>query len=224
MGFLDDLKKQAQDLQSRDQVDTAALARNAALVEAAAHTTSRYLAELVRQLAVIKPNSAARFEIDRKAVYAHPPLQEFRADARKKRLRDEEVHDHVVFACIARGGQTVTLAKDFLNEIERLEARLRQSGVPCRSEAVRNHDNGKLQEMRYEFVADIVVSVQVEPMHDQGCLKFEVRNFDGLSSVNCLFPAIEVGQARLDELAKWLLGQPHRFLDGAQDVRRHEPR
>lgn len=224
MGFLDDLKKQAQELQSRDQVDLAALGRNTALVEAAASSAARYLGELTRQLAVIKPTSPARYEIDRKASYQGLPLVDFRSDARKKRLRDEEVHDHVVFTCFARSGQSVKLTKDFINEIEKLEPRIRQSGVQCRSEAVRNPDNGKLQEMRYEFVADIVVSVRVLPLHDEGQLSFEVRNFDGLASVDCRLPAIEVGQARLDELAKWLLGQPHRFLDGALAVKRSEPR
>jgi len=28
---------------------------------------------------------------------------------------------------------------------------------------------------------------------------------------------------RLDELAKWWMGQPHRFLDGALEVQRTEP-
>jgi hypothetical protein len=224
MGFLDDLKKQAQDLQSRGQVDLAGLARNTALTEAAASTAARYLAELTRQLAVIQPTSPARYEIDRKAVVHRVPLAEFRSDARKKRLRDEEVFEHVVFQCVARGGQNLVLAKDFINEIEKLEARLRQSGVPGRSEAVRNPDNGKLQEMRYEFVTDVVVSVNVDPRHDEGHLQFQMRNFDGLETVECAFPAIEVGQARMDELAKWLLGQPHRFLEGAVGLRRTEPR
>lgn len=224
MGFLDDLKKQAQDLQSRDQVDVAGLARNTALADAAASTAARYLAELTRQLDVIKPNSPARFEFDRKVLLQNPPLVEFRSDARKKRLRDEEVFDHVVFQCIARGGQTHVLTKDFLNEIEKLETRLKQSGVPARSEAVRNPDNGKLQHMRYEFVTDVVVSVHVDPNHDEGRLHFQMRNFDGLETVECDLPAIEVGQARMDELAKWLMGQPHRFLDGALGVKRIEAR
>ena len=61
------------------------------------------------------------------------------------------------------------------------------------------------------------------PLHDEGRVQFEIRNLDGLSTVNATFAAFEVTAGRLDELAKWWVGQPHRFLDGAAELRRHEP-
>ena len=44
-----------------------------------------------------------------------------------------------------------------------------QSGAPVHSQAVRNPDNGKLQEMRYELAVDFVLGVHVTPEHDRGC-------------------------------------------------------
>ena len=53
-------------------------------------------------------------------------------------------------------------------------------------------------------------------------MHFQLHNLDGFESVSLELPAIEVGSARLDELARWIVGQPHRFLDGAQNLRRIE--
>ena len=36
------------------------------------------------------------------------------------------------------------------------------------------------------------------------------------------FPAFEVGSQRLDELAKWIVGEPNTFLNGGQEMRRVE--
>jgi hypothetical protein len=78
--------------------------------------------------------------------------------------------------------------------------------------------------MRYEFDADIAAGARMVPDHDGGTLEFTVHNLDGLGSVVAQFSALEVGSQRLDELAKWLVGQPHRFLAGALSVRHIEPR
>ncbi|WP_293678683.1 PQQ-binding-like beta-propeller repeat protein [uncultured Phenylobacterium sp.] len=85
-----------------------------------------------------------------------------------------------------------------------------------------NPDNGKLQEMRYELAVDFVLGVHVTPEHDRGRLHFKFVNFDGFETVTAEFSALEVGSTRLDELARWLLGEPHRFLEGAQGLRRVE--
>ena len=90
------------------------------------------------------------------------------------------------------------------------------------AQAVRNPDNSKLQEMRYELAVDFALGVHVTPEHDRGRLHFKIVNFDGFETVTAEFSALEVGSTRLDELARWLLGEPHRFLDGAQELRRVE--
>jgi len=38
--------------------------------------------------------------------------------------------------------------------------------------------------------------------------------------VSVVFPAFEVGTARLDELARWINGEAHAFLRDGQHVRR----
>lgn len=121
-------------------------------------------------------------------------------------------------------GRTVRVAKDFSPEIEKLEARLAQAGIRCPAESLREPDTGRFIENRYEFVADLVASVRVLPLHDEGRLQFVIHNLDGLSTIQASFAAHQITTARLDELARWWVGEPQRFLDGAADVRRSEPR
>jgi uncharacterized protein (DUF934 family) len=87
---------------------------------------------------------------------------------------------------------------------------------------VRNPESNKLQEMRYELVADFEGAVNITPDHDNGRLRFELVNLDGFETVTVEFPAFEVGTARMDELARWLMGEPNTFLKGGQGLRRIE--
>jgi hypothetical protein len=215
MGFLDDLKRQADALKTQQGSDSAALARNAALTEAACKSAFNYFHTLRDQLDVLQPANPARFTLDRQHVFTGLRLSDFRIDARRKPLRDQEVHDFIVL-------RQLELTKDFLPDIEKLEPRLRQSGAEVESHALRNPDNGKLLGMRYRFVADFRGSIRITPDHDTARMHFQLHNLDGFESISVAFPALEVGSTRLDELARWLAGAPHAFLKDGQALRRIE--
>ena len=54
-------------------------------------------------------------------------------------------------------------------------------------------------------------------------VQFQIVNLDGFETVTVEFPAFEVGSARLDELARWLVGEPHTVsLKDGQQLRRVE--
>ena len=223
VGFLDDLKRQAEAAKAQHSTDDRLLARNAALADAAAKTVNDYFMVLAQQLNVLRPRSKVAYRLDRRHVYTDLQLCDFRDDARRKRLRGEDAYDHVVLRWRLASGTPLALTKNFLPDIEQLEARLRQGGIRVDADAVRRPDSAKLQEMRYEFVADFHATALVTPDHDHGRLRFELANLDGLETVSVEFPAFEVGQTRLDELARWILGEPNGFLKDGQNLRRVEP-
>lgn len=220
MGFLDQLRQQADALKAQQTHDLVASARHTALVEAACKTTFGYFHLLAEQLNVLQPTSPARFVLDRRHVFEGLRLTTFRLDARRKRVRDEELTDHIVLHWELNSGRTLELTKDFLPDIESLEPRLRQSGAQVDAEAVRDPDSARLQGMRYRLVADFRASVRVTPMHAEGRLRFDLRNVEGFETTSAQWSAIDVGSQRLDELARWLVGQPHAFLRDAIDLRR----
>ena len=227
MGFLDELKRQAAAQTAQQNQNASANQRNAMLADAACKTAFQYWLQLAAQLNVLRPKARASYVIDKRHRLEGLPLSDVRVDARLKAERLTSAHgdagyDHVVLQFMLRSGQHLTLKKNFLNEIEQLEGRLRQAGIRADTEAVRHPENGKLQEMRYAFDADIAASVLLTPDHANARVHFQLRNLDALETVSFDVPAFDVGSARLDELAKWLVGEPHEFLKGVHKLRRVE--
>lgn len=220
MSYLDDLKRQAEEARAQQTQDIGALERNALLTDSACQSAARYLNTLAQQLNVLKPVSTAVWRFDSRTAFSHLRFTDFRADSRMKKLRNNEVFDHVVLNFQAKTGQRVTLAKDFPPEIEKLESRLRQCGVSYESEIVRDPANGRFVEKRFSFVADFHSSVRLLPDHDFGRVVFQIVNLEGLETVNVAFPAFEVGSARLDDLARWIVGEPNSFLRDGAHLRR----
>lgn len=222
VGFLDDLKRQADAAKALQHTDTGALARNAQLADAACFGASTYFGSLAQQLDVLRPRSKGVFRLDKRHAFENLQLGDFRADSRRKQLRGADVFDHVVLRWKLTSGTRLALMKNFLPDIEQLESRLRRSGAQVNTQAIRHPDTAKLQEMRYELVADFFGSVTVTPEHDTGRVRFELVNLDGFEALTVEFPAFEVGSSRLDDLARWLMGEPHAFLKDGQALRRVE--
>jgi hypothetical protein len=222
VGFLDDLKRQADAAKAAQTTDTASLARNAALADAACKTAFTYLSTLGQQLEVLQPRSKTRFRLDNKHVFDGLKCCKYRADTRRKQLRGADVCDHVVLNFQLQSGTRVVITKDFLPDIEKLDSRLRQSAATVDRDQVRNPDNGKLQGVRYEFTADFHAFVRLTPDHDRGIVQFQIVNLDGFETVTVEFHAFDVGSKLLDELARWLVGEPHQFLKDGQQLRRVE--
>jgi hypothetical protein len=222
VGFLDDLKRQAEAARAQQTSTAGSQERNAILADGAANTALRYFTTLVQQLNVLQPTSKVSYRLDKRNLVSGLRLCEFKVDSRLKKLRNADVYEFVVLRCTAKSGQALCIAKDFPPDTEKLEARLRQAGVPFEVEQVRNPDTGKYLETRYEFTADFGMSVRLTPDHDSGWVSFRLTNFDGFETVTVDFPAIEIGGARLDELARWLVGEPNTFVHGGQNLRRTE--
>jgi hypothetical protein len=227
MSFLNTLKNQAQATAAAQQGNASLIARNIQLVEVACKEAVVYLHTLSQQLNVLRPASAGRHALDKQTVFRGLPQLNFRVDARRieKGVKDQplEVYDHVVMHWELHGGDAIELNKDFPPDIEKLEPRLRQSGAKVDVEAQRDASGGKLLNMRYRFPALFLASVRLVPRHDEGLVTFKLMNLDDFDTVWATLPAAEVTSTRLDDLARWIVGQPHRFLEGAQHVRRVEP-
>jgi hypothetical protein len=220
VGYLDELKRQAEEARARQTQDIGALERNAMLTDSACQSAARYFNTLAQQLNVLRPLSKAVWRFDNRTSFTQLRFTDFRADSRLKKLRYAEVFDHVVLNFAAKTGQRVTLAKDFPPEIEKLESRLRQCGTPYESRIIRDQEQGRFVEKRFEFVADFVSSVRMLPDHDGARIDFQIVNLDGFETISVSFPAFEVGSARLDDLARWIVGEPNEFLRDGQHLRR----
>jgi hypothetical protein len=211
VSFLNDLKKQADQVRAGQNIDSAALEANIQATDSACQLIFRYWVDLCKQLNVLQPVSSGRYAFDNKTVFTDLRFSDYRSDIRKGPLFGRSVTDYVVLNCDLKTGKTLVLSKNFLTDIEKLEARIAQSGVVCRPDEIRNPDNGKLVEVRYEFEANIAARVRVQAQHETAQLGFTIDNFEGLGRWVIDFDAKAINVYLLDELAKWLVGQPNNF-------------
>ncbi len=222
MGFLDDLKRKADALKGQQTQDLALLARNTEAAETACKMALQYWLELAPQLNVLQPTSPVRYSLDSRTAVDGLVRCDFRVDSRRKRLREQEVTDFVVLHGLQKSGRRMAMSKDFPPEVERLEGRLRQAGITPDTQTLRDPANGRLQEVRFAFIADFTLTLRLTPDHDAGTMRFQLANFDHLETLNIEFPASAVSTELMDELARWLTGESHRFLQMGGSLRRIE--
>ncbi len=213
MSFLDQLKQQADQLRQSQHLTQAERDALNAETERACVTAFRYWVELAKQLNLLQPVPRGRYLIDTKHALQGQPMRIFRADVRKRGLSTaQDLTDHVALYATVGAGETVQVVKDFLPDMQKIEARLDQAGIRYQPESIRNPETGKLVEVRYEFALDVTTGARMIPNHDTATVQFQVNNLEGLCRWVVQFEARQVEAPLLDELAKWLVGQPNDFV------------
>ena len=106
MGFLDELRAQAEAVQSRRREDEADFERHALATDEACKRAFHYWLDLARQLDVLRPPVPGRYAFDARHVLDGPAeglrFEDFQVDARRMRLRGLELYDHAVIGCRVR--------------------------------------------------------------------------------------------------------------------------
>lgn len=215
MSFLNQLKSQASALQTNANQQAGHVEENARLTEAACKTTQLYFNDLARQLNVINP-PGPKFTLDGKTPWPAMKLTSFRVDSRKKTLRDKEV-----FGVISMGWTVVpqmgapvggTVNVNFPPDLERVQSRLAMGHVKHERKEIRHPEKNTLQALRFEYITETRGTVTVTPDHDTATLAFRLANVNGFEIINTSWPASKIQSDVLDELAKFIVAQPSRFV------------
>lgn len=214
MSLLDQLKNQAKALQTQRDAQDSAFEDRLAATEAAGRNLLAYLQDLARQLSVIEPEAPA-FSLDGKAPWPAMKLVDFRVDARRTRVRDQEVFDYIAIGwrVVPRSGLRVvgTVSVNFPTEMRRVEDRLAMGPVKHERREIRHPEKSVLQEVRYEYQTETRGSVSARADHAHGFLRFRLLNTQGFGIENADWPVAKIDNELLDELAKRIMGQPSRF-------------
>jgi hypothetical protein len=215
VSFLNQLKSQANALQSEQDAQKTRNEAHAQATEAAAKTVWLYLSELAKQLNVITP-AAPSLSLDGKNIWPAMKLVDFRVDARKKRLRDKEVHDYIAMAwrLVPSAGAPLatSVSANFPPDLQRIETRLAAGSVKHERVNVRHPEKNTLQAIRFDHVTEARGSITVTLDHDNAKLLFRLAALQGFAITNTEYPASQVQTPLLDELAKLMVGQPGRFV------------
>lgn len=160
--------------------------------------------------------AAPRFTLDGKTAWPAMKFTEFRVDARKKRLRDKEVFDWIGMGwrVVPQVGPAVggCVKVNFPPDLQRVESRLAMGPVKHERKELRDPEKNKLLAFQYDYVTETRGNVLVTPDHDQATIAFRIVNATGFEIVNTSYPAAMIKNDLLDELAKLIVSQPHRFV------------
>jgi hypothetical protein len=214
VSFLNQLKSQAKALQTEQGQNQAVLDANTEQAESACKLAWPYLQDLARQLNVIAP-AAPRFSLDGKTPWPAMKLVDFRVDSRKKTLRNREVFDYVAMGwrVVPQVGLPVggVVSVNFPPDLERVESRLAMGPVKHERKELRHAGKNTLQAIQFDYVTETRGNVVVTPDHDGGTLAFRLMNATGFEIINTTWPAAKLKHDVLDELAKLIVSEPHRF-------------
>ncbi|HET9976076.1 MAG TPA: hypothetical protein VFQ20_01455 [Burkholderiaceae bacterium] len=225
MSFLEELKRQAANstVAEPDAADAEARARNARLAQGALRITHDYWKEMVEQLNVIRPASTARYLLD-----GRRPVEDLRSGnfrvvpVTRASHAGEVVYESLVLAWQVGNGRKTTIDKELPTEADRVRAALRQASIQMHESQRRDAATGRLLGTRFEFVADVAASIRVVPLPDTGRVRLVCSNLDQLERIEAEFPAVGMRLRQLDEIGRWIVGQPQRVLEYASAVRRFQ--
>ena len=214
MSFLSQLKSQASALQQQQHGQVQNLEVSTVQTETACQKAWSYLSDLVRQLNVIEPPGAS-FTLDGKTHWPAMKLTNFRADCRKKKLRDKEVFDYLAvgWQIVPQSGAPVggSVSANFPPDLQRIEKRLAGGSVKHERVEVRHPEKNSLLALRFDYLTEARGSVTVTADHDNAQLIFRIANANGFEVITSNWAAGQVQTNTLDELAKMMVAQPHRF-------------
>ncbi len=215
MSFLNQLKSQANALQSEQTASQALDETLTRQTEAATKTVWLYLSDLVKQLNVIGP-LAPRLSLDGKTQWPPMKLVDFRIDARKKKRSDKEVHDYIAMSwrIAPQNGQPIgsSVSANFPPDLQKIETRIAAGNVKHERVNVRHPEKNTLQAIRFDHLTEARGSITVTPDHDTAKLAFRLACVQGFAIDNTTYPADQIQTPMLDELAKLLVGQESRFI------------
>ena len=216
MSFLNQLKSQAHALQSERTEQDLQLEESAAQTEAACAVVLPYLQDLARQLNVIEPPAPA-FSLDGKTPWPAMKLCDFRTDARRKMLRNREVIDYIAMGwrVVPQVGDPVggVVSVNFPIDLQRVESRLAMGLVKHERTEIRLPEKKNvLESIRFDYLTATRGNVTITPEHDRAQLAFRLLNTAGFEIVHTRWPAARINLEVMDDLARYLLGHPNRFL------------
>jgi hypothetical protein len=215
MSFLNQLKQQAEELRTQQQVKTQSVEEITQSTEAICREINRYLMELAPQLNTIQP-PAPPLSLDGKTRWPAMKLSAFRADQRKKMLRGKEAFDYLAMGwdiAPAIGGKlTGMVSVNFPPDLERVTKSLTHGNIQFERKDIRDPVKNSLRAIEFHYDCRARGSVSIAPDHDQGMLVFRLTNVTGFEVRTVKHAAHGFTTSLLDEMAKLLVGQPNRFL------------
>lgn len=211
MGFLDELKSQADSLLKEKDAQHSRLTANAEMVDARMRQTFTYLNDLAKQLEIIKPPSTHTFELHGVGKFDALILKDFFADYRKRKFNDGEVLDNVTFQFRHYSPRIFTIKKDMPQQIDQCEDLFWRHNLKFQRDDVRS-DDGKMRWTEFTVPVAVNADASITGDYDHARLIFKLKNFERFETATLAFYAPTFGESVLEDFGRMIVGQPNRFM------------
>lgn len=211
MGLLDDLKKQAELVKTQQTSQKLLREDNLRQVEEKMRQSFQYLNDLLKQLAVLKPVNPAVYSLPGIGALKNLGFAESFIDYRRKRINDRDYFDAISFFIRWGSSEVLEVERDMPGAAQKVRDALFGYRLKFQEEEVKGQ-RGTATRWRFTVPASVVTDVTIQAEHDQGGLIVTCRNLERLGIIDTFaLPAADLNEARLEEFAKTLLGQPGAF-------------
>ncbi|HET7773452.1 MAG TPA: hypothetical protein VFK82_06470 [Burkholderiaceae bacterium] len=164
--------------------------------------------EVTRDLEPMKPRIRRPFELDPDLIIRNVRLIKPKLVVRHMRMRNTEVIHQLVFSAQLQSEQSVNTTRS-ARTAERLRRRLLDASIQFREEAYRGKNPG--DDIRFGFEFDTVIPCGIRLSFDYlaAQVDYRIQNIESPGLRIGTWPADFVDDRLMEELARWLLDQPH---------------
>lgn len=209
MGLLDDLRKEADALQTRDSKRTQELREIAAAVDFALRNTFQYLNELFKHLNVVKPPCPIEYDLATVGKMSNLAQSDFRVEYRTLERFDAEHFEYLEAIFKRAKSEKFTIRREG-PAIERFRDLLWQNNLRFTSEVFRNDHRVVVAEV-FTIECEVLCGVDIVGDYDAGVLRFTFKNIEGFGHSTCAVEPKSIHEKALDELAKMIVGSHSDF-------------
>jgi hypothetical protein len=170
----------------------------------------RWLDEALGHLEVIQPAVTHRFVIPNVVTVERPQFERGFASYRRKALAGQELLEHVEVFYRLVGAQPIVLRVHPGSAVG-IEERLRVSSMPYQYQT--EQDERRVVRFGvFTITPTITANLRFEPDYHHQVIEVILRNVDRFESVALEFAPDKLDEAALEDLVKFVLGEPNGFL------------
>ncbi len=210
MSLLEDLKKKAESLQTKEHQRSEQTSQNIIAVDQKLRQIFSYLNELAKTLVVIKPEVQKPYILGTVGTFDGLRQADHFADYRVNNLQNRECFDNVSFIFKSVAPQTLNVPFDDPLLAERFEKLLWEYSVIFNRDDVLNAQR-KIVKVNFRVPHEVRSELVFQGEHEAGSIRIACKNIGRFSYDELVFECDEIDTVWLDELAKFVMTQPTQF-------------
>ncbi len=208
--LLESLREQSEALRAKDSAVRKPIEEALKEIDRGLWKAFRWLDEALGHLEVIRPHVGHTFGLDSVLAIARPQFDRGFVSFRRRSLAGLEVLEHVEVFYRLEAPQPIVLRLNPGSAIA-VEERLRSAGLQFQYQT--EQDEHRI--VRYgvfQVQAAISASVKFQPDYHRQVVQVTLRNVDRFESVFLEFQPAKLDEVALEDLVKFMLGEPNGFL------------